>query len=217
MAGRVRWGVVLAVLQMLVVLGLAATAVPARAVVVVPPRPGQIGLGLQGQYGVALSSGDLGEDFESGPGLAVRLRYRMRYERGFGLSFESQKLDVRPEAGFTDPFTGEALAPGDIGYPTSLTVGLYGLEFYQMFGTRTRTTRMLSVGAGLARLSRELVGDETDFPGDGLFVSAGAGVERFFWQSWGMDFSTRYYAVFHEGQANHLFHVSAGLVFYASL
>src|SRR5207244_719777 len=65
------------------------------AVVVTPPRPGQVGIGIQGQYGTLLNSGGIGDQFGSGPGIAVRLRYRMRYERGIGLSFESQRFDVR--------------------------------------------------------------------------------------------------------------------------
>ena len=63
--------------------------------VVVPPSPGQVGFGVQGQYGMMLESGTLGSDFESGPGLTVRLRYRMRYERAIGLSFEGQNFDIR--------------------------------------------------------------------------------------------------------------------------
>ena len=81
------------------VAGLVMTVVGAggvgAAVIVVPPRPGQVGLSVQGQYGTLMESGDIGKNFGSGPGLAVRLRYRMRYERGFGLSFESHAFDAR--------------------------------------------------------------------------------------------------------------------------
>ena len=76
------------------------------------------------------------QTFGLGPEFNVRIRYRMRYERGFGLSFESQQLDVRVEP---PAYTGvdSTIAP------TKLSAILSGVEFYQMFGTRTKTTRMI--------------------------------------------------------------------------
>jgi Outer membrane protein beta-barrel domain len=172
--------------------------------VVVPPSPGQVGFGVQGEYGALLKSGGFGSDFGSGPGLTVRLRYRMRYERGLGLSFESQRFDVR-EAATADTAINR------------LSIFTAGLEFYQMFGTRTRTSRMVSVGAGLAKASVKLNNDETTFPtgGDGVYVSAGLGVERFFWQAWAYDLSGRYMTVFHDGKANHDLQIALGLIFYS--
>jgi hypothetical protein len=182
-------------------------------VIVVPPRPGQVGLSVQGEYGALVQSGEMGGSYGSGPGLAVRLRYRMRYERGFGLSFESHGFDAltgaRPIGNFEN-------VPDD-SVPKRLTLGMYGVDFYQMFGTRTKTTKMLSVGGGIARVSQDFILGDTNFPGDGLFVTAGAGVERFVWQSWGYDLSGRYYAVFRDGRPNHEFQIALGLVFYASL
>ena len=182
--------------------GMLAAAAEARAArIVIPPRPGQVGLGVQGQYGALLKSGSVGESFGSGPGLAVRLRYRMRYQRGIGLSFESQRFDAR-----------EATWDG-----TEASIFTAGAEVYQMFGTRTRSTRMLSLGAGLAKLSVKLRDGETMFPyDDGVYVSAGAGVERFFWQSRAYDLSARYMTVFLGGKVNHDVHVALGLIFYAN-
>ena len=177
-----------------------AHAAPAQ-----PPRPGQIGVGVQGQYGTLLDTGSLGTEFGSGAGLAVRLRYRMRYERGFGLSFESQSFDVRVEQPADSIFARK-----------KLTMITSGLEFYQMFGTRTKTTRMLSIGVGLMQPSIKLNDGETEFVNDGLYVSAGAGIEHFFWGSLAYDISARYMTVFQESKANHDFQASAGLIFYAS-
>src|SRR5580765_6857879 len=67
----------------------------ASAWMVVPPRAGQVGIGIQGQYGMLLESGNFGKDFGQGGGLTVRLRYRLRYERATGLSFESQNFASR--------------------------------------------------------------------------------------------------------------------------
>src|SRR6185503_7188180 len=109
------------------------------------------------------------------------LRYRMRYERALGLSFEGQRFDARVPS----------LADTAI---KRLSIFTAGLEFYQMFGTRTRTTRMLMIGAGLAKPTFKTNGSETVYPvaGDGLYLSAGAGVERFFWKTWAYDLSARY-------------------------
>lgn len=192
--------------------GLVASIVsasPCLAWVVVPPRAGQVGLGMQGQAGMMIETGTLGSDFGSGSGLTVRLRYRMRYERGLGLSFESQSFDAR-----------RFIAPDVEGDPYPIRANFFtaGPEVYQMFGTRTRTHRMLSLGAGLAKVAIKLNDGQTSFPtaGDAVYVSAGAGLEHFFWQSWAFDLSTRYLAVFHDKKPNHDLQASLGLIFYAS-
>ncbi len=199
-------------------LGLAAAqpACPGAAraeSLIVLPKPGQVGLSVGGGYGTLVSSGNVGVTFGAGPALCVRLRYRMRYERGLGLSFESQSLDAREVVRFD-------LAFPDSVAPTRLSLITSGVEFYQMFGTRTRTTRMLMVGAGIAQMRAELNDGSTDvagrFGGDGLYVSAGAGVERFFFRSWAYDLSARYLAVFREGKPNHDLQAALGLIFYAS-
>lgn len=191
---------------------LVGSALAANTIIL--PRAGQVGVGIQGQYGSMLKQGDFGEEFGSGPGLAVRLRYRMRYERAFGLSFESHLLDAREPGREQTAFT--ALA--DSARRDRLAVNMAGLEFYQLFGTRTRTVKMLSAGVGLAQISARLDNGETQFPdkGDGVFVSVGAGVERFFFRSWAWDLSTRYYALFHDGKTNHDIQGSLGIIFYAA-
>jgi opacity protein-like surface antigen len=188
-----------------VLLAVLAPGLAHAAVVVVPPRPGQVGLAIQGQYGMLLESGSLGSDFGQGPGLAVRLRYRMRYERGLGLSFESQRFDAR-------------VASDEDTAAKHVSVYAYGVDAYQMFSTRTRVTKWLSVGGGLIQTRRTLNDGEIEFAisNDGVFVSAGTGVEWFFWQSWAVDMSTRYSSVFLDGKVNHDLQASLGLVFYAS-
>jgi hypothetical protein len=180
----------------------AGQAVAASSIVL--PRPGQVGIGIQGQYGTLLKTGEFGELFDSGGGIAVRLRYRLRYERAIGLSFEGQSFDTR--------------VPGAAGDTTvrSLKLIMSGFDFYQLFGTQEKATRMLSIGAGLVQPSAKLNSDETTFPSDGVYLSAGAGVERFFYRSWAYDISARYFAIFQEGNTNHDFQASAGLIFYAS-
>ena len=188
-----------------IAIALASAAPAGAALPLVLPHPGQIGFTLQGQYGGLLKAGNLGGPFGSGGGLAARLRYRMRYERALGLSFESQTLDAR--------------APADSAFArTRVNLLLSGFDFYQMFNTEQRTQEMLSVGAGLAQVHYSLRDGETEYPseGDGLYVSAGAGVERFFYRSLAFDLSTRYTAVFQGGKTNHGVQAAAGVIFYAS-
>jgi hypothetical protein len=197
-----------------ILLLLASTA--GAKTLIVPPRPGQVGLSVQGQYGTLLESGALGEDFGTGPGMAVRLRYRMRYERALGLSFESQSYDTRSNAKFVDSFTGQPIPSDTTFAPAKATLTTAGVDFYKMFGTRSSTTRMLSASAGLAQVHLTLNDKETEFRPDGLYLGAGAGIEKFFWGSWAWDLSARYMALFEDGSTKHLFQASLGLVVYAS-
>ena len=187
-------------------------AVPAHAgMPLILPRPGQIGFTLQGQYGDLLKSGLMGNEFGSGAGLAVRLRYRMRFERALGLSFESQKMDVRGT-----PVPPPSPAPDTTRVSVSLL--LSGAEFYQLFNTDQNIQEMVSIGAGLAQVHYALGDGDTEYPlaGDGLYLSAGFGLERFFYRSFAFDVSTRYLSIFHDGHVNHDLQASVGIIFYAS-
>jgi len=197
---------------------LFALAAPARADIVLP-RAGQVGIGIQGQGGTMLSSGDLGGEFGAGPGLAVSIRYRMRFERAFGLSFESQRLKARdPQGNRLRPNSAFDTSSTLPGVRDRLKVTTAGIDFYQMFDTRDRTVKMLSAGAGLAQVSAHLSDGETQFPiaGDGIYLSVGAGLERFFFKSWAYDLGTRYMAIFHDGTINHDVQAKLGLIFYAA-
>ena len=203
-----------AVRGVLIVAALVALVpVPARAQIVLP-KAGQVGVSIGGGYGSLLESGNIGSIFGSGPTFAVRVRYRMRYERALAASFEGQSMDARVPPGAFDILDPTTAAP------TKLSMVVSGIEFCQLFDTRTRTQKMLMVGAGLAQGRAEMNTGETElsgeFSGDGLFVSAGAGIERFFFRSWAWDFSTRYYAIFREGAANHDLQAALGVIFYAS-
>lgn len=206
-----------AVAATVAVVGLMLAGVPARAASsLVLPRAGQVGVGLQGQYGAMLKGGGLGEEFGSGPGFAVRLRYRMRYERGLGLSFENHRLDARDPSGRGGAFS--ALEDDTVSTRDRMNLVLAGVDFYQFFDTRERTVKHLSLGAGLAQVTARLSTNEIQYPiaGDGFYLAAGAGVERFFYRSWAWDLSTRYMAVFHDGKVNHDLQASVGIIFYAA-
>jgi len=184
----------------------ALTAAPrAHAVPIVLPKPGQVGFALQGQYGTMFSGGNLGSEFGDGGGLTVRVRYRMRYERAIGISFESQTLNARS-------------APVADTSRTKLNMQLSGVDFYQMFNTDQKLQQMLSLGVGLAQLHYSLRDGETEYPeaGDGVYLSLGGGLERFFYRSMAVDASLRYIAIFENSKANHDLQAALGVIFYAS-
>jgi hypothetical protein len=182
--------------------GLAVASHAEAKTLIVPPRPGQVGLGLWGQYGDLLQTGAIGDEFGNGPGLAVRLRYRMRYERAIGLSFESQTFDNR---------TASSVDTSD----KQVAIITSGVEIYQMFGTRTAITRWLSAGAGITQLHVTEVDGDITYPPDGFYLSGAAGFEKFFYRSLAYDLNVRYMAIFENGSTNHQFSAAAGLIFYA--
>lgn len=186
---------------------------------IVLPRAGQVGLGLQVQAGTLLKSGGLGEEFGSGPGLAVRLRYRMRFERALGLSFDVQRLKSRNPTDKAGAFDDLGNQPGIAPLLRDrLKMVTAGIELYQLFDTRDRTTKMLSAGVGLAQISARLNDGETQFPiaGDGVYLSLGAGIERFTYRSIAWDLSTRYMTILHDKKVNHDIQLSLGFIFYAA-
>jgi hypothetical protein len=198
--------------MLLVCLGTLALAGGAQAAsTIVLPRAGQVGFSGQAMAGTMAQTGSLGTDFGSGYGGAFRLRYRMRYERAMGLSFEAQNFDARESK--LGALPADTVASN---YIEKTTLQLAGLDIYQMFGTRTRTTKMLSAGIGIAQTSVKMTDGELSYPGDGFYLSVGAGLEHFFYRSWAFDFSTRYNAVFVNSEVNHDVQVQVGLIGYAS-
>lgn len=186
---------------------------------IVLPRAGQVGLGLQLQGGTLLQSGGLGEEFGTGPGMAVRLKYRMRFERAIGLSFDVQRLEARDPSDKAGAFDDLGNAPGTpVLLRERIKMVTAGIEFYQLFDTRERTVKMLSAGAGLAQVSAKLNDGQTQFPiaGDGVYLSLGAGVERFAYRSLAWDLSMRYMGIFHDKKLNHDLQLALGFIFYAA-
>jgi hypothetical protein len=188
------------------ILLLAAAGWPAAAgaAPLLLPRPGTIGIGVQGQYGVLLESGTFGDQFDSGAAYSFRLRYRMRYARALGLSFESQNFDAVVSSNVDTAFQ-------------SLRLVTSGVELYQFSDPREPTQRYLSLGIGLYQSSVKQVNKEIFYflEPDGFYGSVGAGVERFLWRSWALDLSVRYMAILNDGKVNNDIQGQAGIIFYA--
>jgi hypothetical protein len=202
---------------LLTFVSLAAMTPPAGAASsIVLPRSGQVGIGISGAYGTFLPTGELGQEFGTGPGLSVRVRYRLRFERAIGLTFDAERMNSRDldnEPGAFDTLQDFPDVKRD-----RMKMVTAGFEFYQLFDTRERTVKYLSAGVGLAQISAHLTDGDTQYPiaGDALFVSVGAGFERFFFRSWAWDANFKYKPVLHDGKVNHDLQVQLGLMFYAA-
>src|SRR5262249_58792062 len=92
------------------------------------------------------SAGELGHEFGSGPGLAFKIRYRMRFERAIGLTFDAQQLQARHRFGGAGAF--DSLEDFPAVRRDKLKLITAGIEVYQMFDTRERLGEMLSAGGG---------------------------------------------------------------------
>ena len=200
----------------LALFSLSAVVSRAHAGTLVLPRSGQVGLGISGQVGTLLSAGDYGKEFGTGGGIKVNLRYRMRFERAMGLTFDMQRLAAREPSGAAGAFDSLTDAPAVL--REQLRFNTAGVEFYQLFDTREPVTKLLSAGFGLVQTSARLTNGETQFPiaGDGFYLSAGAGIEKFVWRSWAWDSGLRYMAIFHDGTVNHDVQLHTGFIFYAA-
>ena len=143
----------------------------------------------------------------------MNLRYRMRFERAMGLTFDMQRLAAREPSGAAGAFDSLTDAPAVL--REQLRFNTAGVEFYQLFDTREPVTKLLSAGFGLVQTSARLSNGETQFPiaGDGFYLSAGAGIEKFVWRSWAWDSGLRYMAIFHDGTVNHDVQLHTGFIF----
>ena len=194
---------------------LAGAVAPARAASIVLPRSGQVGFAVEGLYGALTNGGSLGQEFGSGPGVSVQLRYRLRYERGIGLSFDAVTLDTRKPRYDATAFP----ASEDSLTRSSLMVQTYGFDVYQFFGVRTKTPKFVLASAGLVHPYAKLADGQTEFTQsatDGFYVGVGGGLEHFIYRSWALDLNVRYKALLYDGQTNHLLQASLGMIFYAA-
>ncbi|MBU1701528.1 MAG: hypothetical protein KJ970_12275 [Candidatus Eisenbacteria bacterium] len=178
-----------------------------------------ISLGFQLQYGMINGqTEELPEDvvfgawpklFESGEGIAIRLKYSTARNRAFGLSLEDQRY--RRKSGL-----GSA-------YPKQLQMTLYMLDYYLYFHRPTRTSRYIVFGAGLFRpvireITKEPVSgrelEQDIFPGEDLVISVGGGIEYFVGRRAAIDFSIRAYGYRSEPTLTGSGEVAIGLHYY---
>jgi len=171
-------------------------------------REGTLSLGMQGEYGTLVGTSGFGDEFNHGPALAVRVRYRFAEDQAVGVSFETQRYDAKVDS-------VSEFAPK---YLNAITTSI---EYYNYFQTRKRTPQYLMIGAGLLQTRRKLNDSEIDFPGDGGVIILGAGAEYWWKRSLTFELSARYNGLIHsdENGATTLTHgleAGLGLHFYTS-
>ena len=190
----------------------------AHAATIILPRAGQVGVGVQFQGGGLAQTGQLGEEFSTGVGFgSVRLKYRTRYDRGAGVSFETRRLDGRGMLTTNSAFSRDT-GPDSLAPLTALTLQTFGADLYQFFGARTRTQGFLSASGGIAKINAWAKNGDPVYPipGDGVYLGVGTGLERFVYRSWAVDASVRYTAIFLDGSTNHDVQLALGMIFYAA-
>ncbi len=170
-------------------------------------REGTLSFGLYGQGGAILGGGDLGDVYDIGPGMAVRLRYRTARESALGLSFEAQRYDAK-------------LAPDTPDDPEWIRTVNAIIEYQHYFRVQKRAPRYLTAGVGLMQLRRRLETEEVDFPGDGAVFILGGGTELWWGRSLTIDFGLRYNGLLRgvdgSTQFTHAVALGLGFQFYTS-
>jgi opacity protein-like surface antigen len=165
-------------------------------------REGTLSLGMQGEYGSFIGTSGFGEEFNHGPALGVRVRYRFAEDQAFGISFEGQRFDSKVDS-------------VSIFAPKYLSAITTTAEYYNYFQTRSRTPQYLMIGAGLLQTRAHLNDGETTFPGDGGVISVAAGAEYWWKRTLTFDLSLRYNGFIHNdnGSTTLTHGVQAGLGF----
>jgi len=171
-------------------------------------RDGTLSLGMQGQYGTLVGTSGFGAEYNHGPSLGVRVRYRFAEDQAVGVSFETQRYDAKVDS------AGQFA-------PKWLNAITTSIEYYNYFQTRKRTPQYLMIGAGLLQSRRHLNDSEVDFPGDGGVIILGAGAEYWWKRTLTFELSARYNGFIHSNETGattltHGFQAGIGFHFYTS-
>jgi hypothetical protein len=152
-------------------------------------RPGSIGLGAGGGYGIVTGSSRYGSEFDEGVGLDIQLKYVVSPHWSMGLGFQSQ----------TYVSTTEAYA--ERGLDKLVMTGFRLDTFY--YRDRDQSASQYAVlGLGIYRPEIHHVGEgDVSFPGENFELSFGLGVELFIGESWGLELGGRGITYFGDGMS----------------
>jgi hypothetical protein len=162
---------------------------------------GALAVGVQGQYGFLAGDAEATDEFDQGPGYALRLRYYLGNNRAFGLSMENQRFDAVPGAGDPD-------AP-----PRDMSAAVFTADYLLYFQRASTLTRYLTFGVGFHHPAKNYKNGSEVGP-DGLVLTAGAGLEYFFHRVASVDVCVRGYGLFGQGGLLGSGEAAAGLTFY---
>jgi hypothetical protein len=153
-------------------------------------RSNTVSLGIQGGFGLMSGSGDYEPDvlgspdpvpydaFDTGPGLAIHVRYSLDRSHAVGFTFEDLRFDRKS---------------GSDAEPTQYQLNNFLAQYYVYFNRRAKTSFYGVGGLGFHRGTFRLRGGATIQPGEGLSSNLGAGLEYFLRRPFSIDGSIRGY------------------------
>ena len=167
-------------------------------------RPNTISLGIQGSYGVVRGTSRLSDGFSDGPGYAFRFRYMLAPSFALGFSFESQRFNERGGPPSTTPGASDSTI-------VMTTVSAEGILFLH----REREAHPYFL-AGFGHASPDVVDKVLGSArvNEGLYLVAGAGMERFMRPRLSLDFTLRGYGMISNSEFTSFAQLCAGIHLY---
>jgi hypothetical protein len=179
-------------------------APPERKILLRRQRPGTISLGLQGGYGVVRGTSRLADGFDHGPSYAFRFRYMLSPSFALGFSFENQRFGNRGGVPSSEPGASDSTIHMS-------TVSAEGVFFFHR--EREVTPYLLGgIGHAAPDIVDEVLGSAR--VNEGMFLTAGAGVERFVRPRFSLDFSLRGYGLISNSEFTSFAQITAGIHLY---
>jgi hypothetical protein len=182
-------------------------------------REGTFSFGVQGQMnGLVSASGDEYEPFSLAngdgleavkAGLAVRLRIGIDRASAFGFGFEAIGYD---RATSTSDLADFEVSSRDTA--ASMHISAVSGEYVRYFNRKAKQTPYAVAGVGWFRPEVRFGDTATRFPGSGVMLSLGGGMEHFFAPSVSLDISARANGLFAESGRGFGGQLAIGLRFY---
>jgi hypothetical protein len=167
-------------------------------------RVGTIDLGIQGGYGIVRGTSRLADGFDHGPSYAFRFRYMLAPSFSLGFSFENQHFSARP----APPSTTPGASDSTIHMSTVSAEGVFFIHRekevtpYFIAGIGHAAPDIVDKVLGSARVN------------EGMFLTGGAGFERFIRPRFSLDFSLRGYGLISNSELTSFAQVQAGIHLY---
>lgn len=152
-------------------------------------KSGTVGLFGGAQYATVTGDNRYGNDFDSGFGFNLGLRYVLGRHFSLGVDFQNQSYDAKNTA-----------RPVEVGVDNLVITGIGGELLYYR-NRNSNASQYLVFGVGFYRPEIRVSDSEVIFPEESLALSAGLGVEIFIRENWGLDLSGRAIGYFGDGVA----------------
>jgi len=181
-----------------------APAPPEQRTLLRRQRVGTIDLGIQGGYGIVRGTSRLADGFDHGVSYAFRFRYMLSPSFSLGFSFENQHFGARPAPPSPEPGASDSTIHMS-------TVSVEGVFF--IHHEREVTPYII---AGIGHAAPDIVDNVLGSArvNEGMFLTTGAGFERFIRPRFSLDFSLRGYGLISNSEFTSFAQLSAGIHLY---